>query len=583
MGDTVVQEVQKEEIPVIGAAEESEQEGQQEKGEQQVQDLQEQQKVEGSDAQDPLLSLPLATLTPGTGESKEGGEENKEGEGEGEGEKEEEEGEEEEEEEEEEEDYGTKLKTFYTTRSQYFRGTQPNLLRKFKILLNQNNKDANKLVLREGSLTKTDPLHGDYFILAKNKLKKKKKVEGEEGEEGEEKEEEEEEEEEGKNITTLLFLPETAKYTTTGDLQEIKGSKETKVELPIEIPNYRPLTTDELFANLEHPDKAIRLAQEQYNKAHASMRLALKEKDHPNLKNRMNALYSADLKLLNARFAARAVYFEEKVDTNTILFDRSKDTSKIASIGRFIGSKIPITRRYVTDKPPPAEQALKGGAGSAHVIVINMPDGDNGILSPFFQIPFTIEGIVYSCVYKAILCLLVSELGQTKEHYIREMSSYDNPQDLKEYDPLIREGQDEKIIEGHLATLIAEIYRVALQQNPLMANTLKATGDALLVVVPLERPMDSFLGVGIDPNQTDLIKNPIKWKGRNIYGNVLMDLRKELPDVQIPQEPPVVIEQIQGQEQQEQQVSEGSIPLDEEIGEEEVPEIVLQENEMTPV
>jgi len=159
------------------------------------------------------------------------------------------------------------------------------------------------------------------------------------------------------------------------------------------------------------------------------------------------------------------------------------------------------------------------------------------------------------------------------------MAPFDNPYDLIEYDALIREGEDEKEIEGPLPMLITEVYTAALQQNPTMANTLKATGDALLVVVPLERPMDRFLGVGVDPNQTELIRNPIKWKGRNIYGKVLMDLRKILPNVQ-------ALAQLPAQFPVQGEVPEGSIPLDEDIAEEEgeevVPEIVLQEEEETP-
>jgi hypothetical protein len=61
-----------------------------------------------------------------------------------------------------------------------------------------------------------------------------------------------------------------------------------------------------------------------------------------------------------------------------------------------------------------------------------------------------------------------------------------------------------------------------------------------------------------------------------MYGNVLMDLRKTLPDIQTPVQLPLQFP-VQGE------VPEGSIPLDEDIGEEEVPEIVLQEEEATPV
>jgi hypothetical protein len=36
------------------------------------------------------------------------------------------------------------------------------------------------------------------------------------------------------------------------------------------------------------------------------------------------------------------------------------------------------------------------------------------------------------------------------------------------------------------------------------------------------------LGVGNDPNQTELIKNPAKWQGNNMYGTILMELRKDM-------------------------------------------------------
>jgi predicted NAD-dependent protein-ADP-ribosyltransferase YbiA (DUF1768 family) len=567
MGDAVKEG----EIPV-GVAERSEQEGQEEKGEEQEQEQQEKTDpaIASSDS-DPLSSLPLATLTPleqGPSESKEGQETKEQEQGEGK----EEEGEEEKQEREAREQYSDDLEAFYRTRSRYVRGIQPGLYRMINKLLKDNNKVPGEYVNKEitegkGKNKKTEkqevPVHGLYFVVVKDKLPAR--------EEKEEGEEEQEQEEEPKK--SLLFLPESAKYTTTGDLQnlDIAGEEEPVTEIPI----YRPLTTDELFANLDRPNEAIRLAQKAYNEAHAVMRLALKEEGHPNLKISMNLLEMADLQLLSARYAARDVYNEYKIPINTVLLERRNDTTKI-DIGRFIGIKIPITRRYVTDLPSPAEQAL---GSTANVIVINMPDSENGILSPFFQLPITIGDIAYSCAYKAILSLLVPELGPAKDVYIDQMAPIDNPYDLMEYDALIREGEDEKKIEGHLATLIAEVYTAALQQNPTMANTLKATGDALLVVVPQERPMDSFLGVGVDPNQTELIRNPTKWKGRNMYGKVLMDLRKTLPDVQVPVQLPVQFP-VQGE------VPAGSIPLDEDIaeeeGEEEVPEIVLQQEEATP-
>jgi hypothetical protein len=100
-----------------------------------------------------------------------------------------------------------------------------------------------------------------------------------------------------------------------------------------------------------------------------------------------------------------------------------------------------------------------------------------------------------------------------------------------------------------------------------MDALLKSTGDAILVVVPQERPLDTFLGVGIDPNQTEFIRDPRKWQGQNIYGNVLMDIRK---GIQAPIEVPVASIELPVGEQVGEQVVEGTIPIGEEVADEEV-------------
>jgi hypothetical protein len=73
------------------------------------------------------------------------------------------------------------------------------------------------------------------------------------------------------------------------------------------------------------------------------------------------------------------------------------------------------------------------------------------------------------------------------------------------------------------------------------------------------------LGVGIDPNQTEFIRDPRKWQGQNIYGNVLMDIRK---GIQAPIEVPVASIELPVGEP----VAEGTIPIGEEVADEEVVE-----------
>jgi len=480
---------------------------------------------------------------------------------------------EEEEEEEEEQDGGGRdedISQFYTDRKRYVLGTFKYKDMMVDKLLKETGKDPLKERVLSGSegkgkkkKAKEDyliPVTGPYFIVVKD-IK--------EGVEGIGKE--------------LLYFPEFSVYTPTGDLQLTKRSFR---EATIEIPNYRPYTKDELFANFDKPDKAIKEAQINYNTAHKNMLVALKEQGHPNLKNRMNELYEADELLSMTRFATRLVYKEIGIPLNTLLFDQSKNKEIMSVIGRFMGFKIPMEKRYVTAAQVPNE-ASESENSTTPVIVINGPNGENGILSPFFQTPTTImiEDIGYSCVYKGMLSLLVPELGPAKDHYIDDMAPFDNPDDLKKYDAYIREGENEIEVEKKLSKIIPEVYQAALQQNPTMANTLKATGDALLVVVPQENILDPFLGVGIDPNQTQLIKNPRKWTGQNMYGKVLMDLRQALRQASVSQQGPVLEGSIL-LEEEDGEIGEGSIPLDEEEEEEEeeVPKIVLEgeEEEVPP-
>ena len=441
----------------------------------------------------------------------------------------------------------------------YYRGNHKAESSTISALLKASGKVANKVKRtttetgkgkdkkRESNDT---PVTGPYFIIVKDPTTKKEekeegKEEEEEEEEGKEEELDHEEEEEEESGIQILFYPEQARYTNIGDLQ-IGKKGEDVIDIP--IANYRPLTANELFKNLDRPDRKIKDAQKAFNEAYTQMRIALKEAGHPNLKRSMNALQAADDKLLNAKFAEHAIYTEIGVPINTLLFDRRRDDSLIDEIGRFIGSKIKLIRRYVTDAAPSAEIPM---GLRPNIIVINMPNDINGILSSFYnQAAIDIDGIVYSSPYKAILDQLINELGPEKAHFKEVIQSIENPQDLKEQDPLIREGVKEEKVNAALEVIIEEVYRNALQQNPIMADTLKATGDAFLVIIPQERQLDPFLGIGIDPNDTDSINNPRKWRGNNIYGKILMKLRKEfVPELDVP----VIIDQGANAEENEEE------------------------------
>jgi predicted NAD-dependent protein-ADP-ribosyltransferase YbiA (DUF1768 family) len=270
----------------------------------------------------------------------------------------------------------------------------------------------------------------------------------------------------------------------------------------------------------------------------------------------MMKLQTADMLLQNVRFREKAVIqYETKI--NMVLFNDPKNENKI-KITQFMGSGLTSQQKYVTSDPI-APSAPK--TPLANVTVINTPEGELGVLSHFHQFTdeqaFELEGRRYTSAYKAILTLLSETLNKTT--LIEEMDIYDNPLDLIAFDVFIREGVEVDIVQGHLRTIIPKVF-LEVYKKPELDALLKSTGDATLVVVPLERPLDSFLGVGIDPNQTQIIRDPKKWQGQNTYGNVLMNIRK---GVVVPIQAPV------GEVLQEQ-IPERSIPIGEEVIEDDI-------------
>jgi predicted NAD-dependent protein-ADP-ribosyltransferase YbiA (DUF1768 family) len=390
------------------------------------------------------------------------------------------------------------------------------------------------------------------------------------------------ENDEPKNIG-ILFFPEKATYMTNGDVQVKVLNKKVEEVKEIPIPTYRPLTNEELFHNMDLPKGRLETAQTNYNETFTNMRVALADEKHANLKQRMNQLQLRDRQLLQARFPFRAVQKDNNILLKDLLFDRKHDDAKL-DIGRFIGTTISLQKRYVTKAPPPPETPL---GPSKNVLVINRPEDNNGILSPFYnQVPFEIEGVIYNSPYQAILALLaidpvIKKSQKEKEEFKEEIERQTNPRDIVDIDTTIRMGEEEALIEGALTGLIEKVYREALRQIPTMALALTATGNALLVVVPQERELDSFLGVGIDPNEMEgnppkqrfAIQDTERWQGRNMYATVLMELRNS-----ISQGAPVANEEILVEEE----VPAGSIEfndLDEQIGEEEAPASVLESEE----
>ena len=95
-----------------------------------------------------------------------------------------------------------------------------------------------------------------------------------------------------------------------------------------------------------------------------------------------------------------------------------------------------------------------------------------------------------------------------------------NPRDIKKYGRMIKNFEDSRWNEFKCDIVVAgNIYKST--QNKDLEKTLIETGDAVLVEAS---PYDKIWGIGLGPDDSDA-KTPSKWKGENLLGFCLMEVR----------------------------------------------------------
>lgn len=75
-----------------------------------------------------------------------------------------------------------------------------------------------------------------------------------------------------------------------------------------------------------------------------------------------------------------------------------------------------------------------------------------------------------------------------------------------------------------LGVLVVEGNVAKFSQNPDLKEFLLGTGDAVIVEAS---PYDKIWGIGLKAND-ERARNPETWRGENLLGFALMDVREEL-------------------------------------------------------
>ena len=150
-------------------------------------------------------------------------------------------------------------------------------------------------------------------------------------------------------------------------------------------------------------------------------------------------------------------------------------------------------------------------------------------LSQWFPCSFTIDGQCYNCAEQF---MMAEKARIFNDEPIRE-------QIMRERDQMTIKKLGRRVSGFDGAIWECERYDVVFRgniakftQNPHLQEFLLSTGDKILVEAS---PKDTIWGIGLDEHHPDAL-DPRTWRGKNLLGFILMDVRQQLREEQAAQE-----------------------------------------------
>ena len=150
-------------------------------------------------------------------------------------------------------------------------------------------------------------------------------------------------------------------------------------------------------------------------------------------------------------------------------------------------------------------------------------------VTPFYNGPFsqwhmkqmTIDNITYNCCEQ----YMMAEKARLFEDDVtlKKILGAKTPKEQKALGRAVK-GFNEKTWKKNRYRIVVEATRAKFTQHEDMKKKLLDTGDAILCEAS---PIDRIWGIGLKKHDPKA-KDPKLWKGLNLLGDALMEVRKEL-------------------------------------------------------
>ena len=145
----------------------------------------------------------------------------------------------------------------------------------------------------------------------------------------------------------------------------------------------------------------------------------------------------------------------------------------------------------------------------------------NGCLSNWYLSDFTINGITYNCSEQ---WMMAEKARLFKDNDILEIIlKSKSPGEQKRLGRKVR-NFNPKVWNQYKKALVKKGIKEKFKQNTAIMEDLLSTGNQTLVE---GNAKDTIWGVGLDWKDKN-IYDPAKWRGKNLLGEILMEVRAEL-------------------------------------------------------
>ncbi|MDE6679302.1 MAG: NADAR family protein [Ruminococcus sp.] len=150
------------------------------------------------------------------------------------------------------------------------------------------------------------------------------------------------------------------------------------------------------------------------------------------------------------------------------------------------------------------------------------PTSDGSItktcFSQWYDCKFTVDGVKYSTAEQYMMSQKALLFGDFETH--KEIMSAKHPKQFKALGRKIRNFNEKVWNEKKTAIVIKGNY-AKFSQNPELKKFLLVTNNRVLVEAS---PYDKIWGIGMSADSIG-INNPLNWKGENLLGFCLMEVR----------------------------------------------------------